>query len=70
MNEETKTISKREFEALEPFERGYVSYTLGGREDQPNIPDEDNPYMKGSKEYKAWERGAWQAYLAALDGLG
>lgn len=61
-------MTKEQFERLEPRPRGYAVYLLGAREDQPNVPDESNPYPKGSTEWEAWNAGAQAAYLEVLDG--
>lgn len=60
-------MTKEKFEALEPGARGYTVYMAGCHPDQPNIPDEKNPYPEGSVEHKRWEDGAMAAYLAVLD---
>lgn len=61
-------MTSAEFEALSPYDRGFVVYLCGARKDQPNVPDESNPYPPGSSEAAAWDRGAWSAYLGVLDG--
>lgn len=50
-------LSKKEFERLSPYARGYAVYTAGWRPDQPNIPDETNPYPEDSEDYKDWNDG-------------
>lgn len=65
-----KTLTKEEFENLSPKDRGFAVYMMGAREDQPNIPDEDNPYPENSQEYEEWEKGNWQGYLLVLDSEG
>lgn len=59
--------TKEEFEALDAFTRGYVVYMAGCRDDQPNIPDEENPYSKGSDDYDLWSYGNQQAIVEAQD---
>jgi hypothetical protein len=61
------TVTKREFAALKPRQRGYAVYMLGAREDQPNVPDESNPYPDGSRKHKEWAAGADAAALFAQD---
>lgn len=61
-------MSRREFERLAPRDRGWVVYTAGARADEPNVPDEKNPYPTGSEEAKEWDRGQAQAVLDAQDG--
>lgn len=61
------TLTKEEFEGLPPFLRGYAVYMHGCRKDQPNIPDEKNPYPEGSEEYKKWIEGAQLGALHAQD---
>lgn len=56
------------FAALPPRARGYVVYMLGSRDDEPDVPDEANPYPDGSAEHREWKDGAWAAYLEVLDG--
>ena len=60
-------LSREEFEALEPKQRGYVVYMAGCREDEPNIPDEKNPYPAGSNESKDWDFGQRIAVIEAQD---
>lgn len=61
-------LTKDEFEDLTPYERGYAVYMLGNRDDQPNVPNESNPYEIDSKEYLEWERGQHMAVLHVMDG--
>lgn len=60
-------MTKEEFEALNPFDRGFAAYMLGAREDEPNVPDEENPYSPDSIEFERWDAGQEQAVLAAQD---
>lgn len=60
-------FTKKEFEALTPKERGFVVYWCGENPKQPNIPNEKNQYPVGSREYKQWDEGAFEAMLAAQD---
>ena len=53
-----QVLTAAEFAALEPYQRGYIVYMFGARDDQPNVPDEKNPYEADSAEAKAWDRGA------------
>ena len=60
-------MSRDEFKALSPRERGYAVYMLGARKDEPHVPNEINPYPMGSKESAAWVAGQFAAVLAAQD---
>lgn len=62
-----KVISKEEFDALSPFTRGFVVYIHGAREDQPNVPDEKNPFPVDSREHIDWQQGAIAAYTSTID---
>ena len=62
-----KVLSRHEFLALSPYDRGYAVYMMGAREDQPNVPDESNPYPNGSRRADAWRRGQQAACLDAQD---
>ena len=45
---------------------GFVEYSYdftGRRKDQPNVPNEDNPYVPGTPAHKAWTDGATTAML-------
>jgi len=60
-------ISKRQFLKLKPYERGYAVYMAGERDDEPNVPNEQNPYRHGSNNAAEWERGQQQAVLDVQD---
>lgn len=60
-------ITKDEFLALSPFERGYVVYWYGENPSQSNVPDEACPFEEASNEYKAWHHGNQTACLDAQD---
>ena len=60
-------LSQEEFEALTPYERGFAVYMAGNREDQPNVPNETNPYPVKTREHKEWERGQFAGVLEAQD---
>jgi len=64
----TIAMTAAAFQTLPPRARGYVVYMLGSRDDQPNVPDESNPYPVRSAEHSEWKDGAWSAYLEVLDG--
>ena len=57
-------MTKAEFEALSPYEKGYAVYWAGHRDDQPNIPERFEP-MDGDRE--EYERGQFAAVLDAQD---
>lgn len=64
----TKSVmSKKEFLALLPYERGFVVYMAGARTDQPHIPNEPNPYRKGTRAHREWNAGAQAAVNAVVD---
>ena len=60
-------FTEAQFEAFLPFDRGYVVYMCGERDDQPNIPAETNPYDMGSNEYQEWEDGQMAAVIETQD---
>jgi hypothetical protein len=47
----TPAMTATTFAALPPWARGYVVYMLGSRDDEPDVPDESNPYPDGSAEH-------------------
>jgi hypothetical protein len=61
-------LTAERFAALPPRARGYVVYMAGARDDQLNVPDENNPYPAGSTDAQEWDAGAMSAYLEVLDG--
>lgn len=61
-------MSKRKFLALGPRLRGYAVYMLGARKDQPNVPNEPNPYPRGSRKHHEWDEGQRRAMLDTIDG--
>lgn len=61
-------VTRKQFEALSPKKRGYVSYMLGERADFPEVPDESNPYSAGSKRATEWEAGQEMATIEAQEG--
>ena len=63
-------LTKEDFEALQPHTRGYAVYMCGSRDDQPNVPDEKNPYPEGSKENEQWANGAMAACIEAQESDG
>ena len=60
-------MTAAEFVNLRPRGRGYAVYMAGARPDQPNIPNEKNPYTKDSLQAKAWDEGQFEAVLEAQD---
>lgn len=64
---ESPEMSKEEFRRLAPGARGYAVYWYGERDDQPNVPNESNPYPAGSTEFQEWARGQSQAMIDAQD---
>ena len=65
--EEPRALTKEEFESLSPTDRGYAVYMAGERDDQPNIPNEKNPYPKGTKEHEEYDQGAFMGVLEVQD---
>lgn len=61
-------MTTERFASLSPRDRGFVVHMMGSRDDEPNVPDEANPYQIGSAEAAAWDVGAFAAYLEVLDG--
>lgn len=60
-------ITTEEFASLRPKRRGYVVYMMGARQDQPNVPDEANPYRKQSAAHRAWDEGQFLGVLQSQD---
>lgn len=58
-------ITKEQFEAFTPRQRGYVVYMRGAWESEPHVPEEENPYPAGSEDYAEWARGQMQGVLVA-----
>ena len=54
-------FTEAQFNAFSPFDRGFITGKVGKDKGQPNIPDEENPYKKGTKNHKEWERGRKQS---------
>jgi len=63
-------ITKKEFDSLEPFDRGYVVYMLGQFDDEPHVPQEKNPYEAGTLEHHQWLQGGHQAWFAETEMKG
>ncbi len=60
-------IASEDFKQLSPFQRGYVTYLNGLSEDEPNVPDEVNPYPPGSGYATAWRNGQQKAMIETQD---
>lgn len=60
-----KVFSKQEFDAMSPYQKGYIVYMCGSRDDQPNIPEHYEPTEAEKKEF---ERGQLKAVLDVQDG--
>ena len=60
-------MTASEFAKLTPLQRGYAVYMLGERDDEPNVPNESNPYPAGSDDAMAWDEGQRRAVLVAQD---
>lgn len=64
----TTVLTKKAFAALSPFARGYAVYMLGRRDDQPNVPDEQNPFPSGTRAHRRWAAGQDAAIRDVVDG--
>jgi len=62
-----EVISRETFESLSPRDRGFAVYMYGCRDDQPNIPDESNPFQKGCGDWEEWNQGQHEAVIAVQD---
>ena len=60
-------LTKEEFESLKPQSRGWAVYMAGRRDDQPNVPDEKNPYPVDSEDNIEWSLGQQKAMLETQD---
>jgi len=60
-------LSQKEFNDLTPYQRGYTVYLYGANPEEPNVPDEQNPYPKDSNEHFEYLCGAAKAVLEVLD---
>lgn len=63
-----KEITKKEFESMTPYKRGYAVYMFGANDEQPNVPDEKNPYPNFTSETNAWEHGNSTAMFDTIEG--
>lgn len=61
-------LTADQFVRLSPRSRGYTVYMCGVRQDEPNVPDEENPYPHGSDEAEGWDLGQLEGALEAQDG--
>jgi hypothetical protein len=61
-------MTSAEFYKLKPLQRGYVVYMLGELDDEPNVPNESNPYPARSADARAWDEGQRRAVLDVQDG--
>jgi len=64
----SSAMTEAAFLALAPRKRGYVSYMLGARDDEPHVPDEKCPYPDGSGDAEEWHAGQQAACRDAQDG--
>ena len=60
-------ITKQQFDEMSAYGRGFAVYWCGKNPDEPNVPDEENPYRHGTVEWSDWNRGQQAAVLAAQD---
>ena len=64
---DTRPMTADEFAKLRPIDRGFAVYMCGALPDQPHIPDEENPYQRGTRAYRRWRLGQQRAVQAELD---
>lgn len=60
-------MTKEEFTELDAFQRGHIVYMKGKHSDEPNIPDEENPYKPGALTHRRWNAGQQSAVIEAQD---
>lgn len=65
---DSEQFTAAEFQRLTPYWRGYVVYMYGARPDQPNVPDEKNPYRVGTDDHHEWAAGQVAAAQGVQDG--
>lgn len=58
------TITKKDFESLDPFAKGYWVYLGGTRKDQPNIPA---VYVPDDSEKEEYEQGQMRGVISEED---
>lgn len=63
----SEVITAEEFAAFTPRQRGYAVYMCGSRKDQPNVPNEKNPYPNGSNEWREWNSGESAGIIEVQD---
>ena len=59
--QDTHTITKQDWESLDPYAKGYWVYLLGARKDQPNVPESYEPTEIEAAEYHAGQQRAVQS---------
>ena len=66
MSDDKKLTTFEEYEALPPFEQGFIVYM---EEEQPGseLKGQENPYPAGSSEDRQWRSGQLHATLLAQD---
>ena len=57
-------LTKEEFEALTPREKGYAVYMAGCRDDEPNVPEE---YTPAPADKAAYDEGQFDGVLEVQD---
>lgn len=60
----SELITRAEFDAFTPKEKGFYVYMVGARDDQPNVPESYKPDSKDEVEYEA---GQMEAILIVQD---
>lgn len=60
-------ITKKQFKALSPHDRGFAVYMCGHRKEEPNVPAEACPYPEGSVAHKRYTRGQNEAMIICTD---
>lgn len=63
-------LTKRQFEKLSAYDKGYACYMLGAREDEPNVPNHweppaDHPIRRHLK--RRYDAGQRHAVIHAQD---
>jgi len=64
MTTKTKIITKRDFNKMTPFQKGYAVYLFGANDDYPAVPAVFVPTLIEKEQYQA---GQQQAMLDAQE---
>lgn len=63
-------MTEEEFKVLNAYARGYFVYLFGHKEDEPNVPLENNPFPSDSVEHQHWITGVRRAMLDGIENSG